>query len=94
VLCENRRKALRRVAVVELEHAAEPNVAPYRTCSDRRQLGRDALVAETLVRAFLMIVLDKGSNRGPEVRFTERHDALQALGLDGPDKPLGKCVQI
>jgi hypothetical protein len=37
---------------------------------------------------------DKRSYCGPEVPFAEWHDSLQALGLGGPHKPLGKRVQI
>src|SRR5205807_1645408 len=52
------------------------------------------LVAQTLVRPFLMIVLDIRSYGGPELPFAEWHDPLQTLGLGGPDKPLGERVQI
>ena len=41
------------IAVVELEHAAEPLTALQRACSDHLCLGRDELVAEALVRPFL-----------------------------------------
>jgi hypothetical protein len=46
---------LRGLAVVELEQAAEPTTAPGRACADRRGLGRDELIAQTLVRPRLMI---------------------------------------
>jgi hypothetical protein len=52
---------LRGLAIVELEHAAEPRTAGNRACADRRWLGRDELVAQTLVRPLLMIMLDKRS---------------------------------
>ena len=60
---------LRGGAVVILEHAAEPLPAPDRTSSDRRGLGRDERVAQTLVGPFLMIMVDKRSDGGPEVPF-------------------------
>jgi hypothetical protein len=41
-----------------------------------------------------MIMLDKGSYGSPEVPFAEWHNPLQALGLGGLNKPLGKGVQI
>src|SRR6266849_6184320 len=75
---------LRCLAVVELEHAAEPSTACDRACADRRCLGRDELVAQTLVRPLLMIMLDKRSDGSPEVPFAEWYDPLQALGLGGP----------
>jgi hypothetical protein len=39
-------------------------------------------------------MLDKRSYGSPEVPFAEWHYPLQALGLGGPNKPLGKRVQI
>jgi Zn-dependent protease with chaperone function len=85
---------LRGLAVIELEYAAEPRTAHDRACADQRGLGRDELVAQTLVRPLLMIMLDKRSYGSPEVPFAEWHDPLQALGLGGLNKPLGKRVQI
>src|SRR5712692_496676 len=85
---------LRGLAVVELEHAAEPRTARDRACADRPWLGRDELVAQTLVRPLLVIMLDERSYGGPEVPFAEGHNPRQALGLGGPHKPLGKRVQI
>jgi hypothetical protein len=85
---------LRSGAVVELEHAAEPLSASDRALSDRRILGRDERVAQSLVGPFLMIVVDKRADSGPEPPFAEGHDARQALGSDRPDKSLGKRVQI
>jgi hypothetical protein len=42
VVCENSaHRGLRGLAVVELEHAAEPRAARDRACADRRCLGRD-----------------------------------------------------
>ena len=41
-----------------------------------------------------MIMLDKRSYSSSEVSFAEGHDPLQALGLGGPNTPLGKGVQI
>jgi plasmid stabilization system protein ParE len=85
---------LRGLTVIELEDAAEPCTAHNRACADRRGLGRNELVAQTLVRPLLVIMLDKRSYGRPEVPFAERHDPLQALGLGRLNKPLGKCVQI
>ena len=41
-----------------------------------------------------MIVKHELPYGSPEVPFAEWHDSLEALGLGGPDKPLGKRVQI
>src|SRR5713226_6759897 len=49
---------LRGLAKAKLEHAAEPRTARDRACADRGSLGRDELVAQTLVRPLLMIMLD------------------------------------
>src|SRR6202521_1352603 len=95
VVCDNSaHRGLRGVAVVEFEQASEPRTARDRACADRCCLGRDELVAQTLVRPLLMIMLDKRSYGSPEVLFAEWHDPLQALGLGRPNKPLGKRVQI
>jgi hypothetical protein len=85
---------LRGLAEVELEHAAEPLTAPDRACVDQLCLGRDEFVARILVWPFLMIMMDELSNGGPEMRFAEGHESREALGLGGPDKPLGKRIQI
>src|ERR1700720_3703240 len=60
--CANtRRRGLRGLAVVEFEQAAEPRTARDQACADLRGHGRDELVAQTLVRPLLVIVLDKRS---------------------------------
>ena len=93
VVCENSaHSGLRSLAVVELEHAAEPRTARDRACADRRGLGRNELVAQTLVRPLLMIMLDTRSDGSPEVPVAEGHESLQALGLGRPNKPLGTRV--
>ena len=89
-----RPKALRGCAVVEPEHAAEAFTAPNRAGAGLGGRGRDAFVAQPLVRPFLMIVINKRSYGSPEVPFAEWHHLRQTLGLDGPDKSLGKRVQI
>ena len=62
--------------------------------SDRRCLGRDEFVAQTLVRPLFTIMMEKFSYGRPEMPFAKEHHSVQALGLGGLDKPLGKCVQI
>src|SRR5712691_12521467 len=85
---------LRGRSVVELEHAAEALPALDWAFSDQRGLGPDEFIAQTLVRPFLMIMVDKRADGRPEVRFTEGHDPRQTLGSGRPDKALGKRVQI
>ena len=46
------------------------------------------------MRPFLVIVIDKRTDGGAEVRFAERHHPRQTLGSDRPDKALRKRVQI
>ena len=75
--------ALRGGAVVELEHAAEAFTAPNRAGADHGGGGRDAFIAQTLVRPFLMIVFDKRSYGSPEVSFAEWHHARQTLECSG-----------
>jgi hypothetical protein len=57
-------------------------------------LGAMSSLPRPWVRPLLMIMLDKRSYGSPEVPFAEWHNPLQALGLGGPNKPLGKRVQI
>ena len=58
--------ALCSLAVVELQHAAEPLTAPYRARSEYRGLRRDELVAQTLVRSFPVMIHERADG-GPEV---------------------------
>ena len=85
VVCENSARVLRGLPVVELEQAAEPLTAPDRACAGDHGLGRDALVAQPLVRPFLMIMLHERSDGSSEVPFAEGHDSRQALGLGAAD---------
>jgi hypothetical protein len=62
VVCENSAGELCGGAVVELEHSAQPLAALHVALTDRRGLAGDDLVAQTLVRPFLMIVIDKRPN--------------------------------
>ena len=83
VLCENSAHGLRGLAVVELEHAPKVLMAPDWACSRRFGFSRDEVVAETLMRPFIMIMIDERADGSPKVRFAEWHDAVQALGFDG-----------
>jgi hypothetical protein len=74
-VCENPADELRAGTVVELQHAAEALAAPNRAGADQWGLGRDARIAQTLVRPFLMVVIDKGSHGTPEVALAEWHDS-------------------
>jgi hypothetical protein len=85
---------LRSLAVVELQQTAEPITTRDLPCSDPRCCWRDELVAQTLVRPFFVIMVDKFSDGRPEMPFAEEHHAIQALGLGGLDKPFGERVQI
>ena len=62
---------LRGLAVVELEQAAESLTTLDLAWSDRRCLGRDEFVAETLVRPFFMIMMEKFSCGRPEMAFAK-----------------------
>ena len=83
VLCENSDHGLRGLAVVELEQAAKLLMALHRAGARQRCFWCDELVAQTLVRPFLVIMIHKRAHSGAEVRFAEWHDAVQALRLDG-----------
>ena len=91
---KTRSVGLRGFSVVELEYAAKLLMAPHRACSRHCCFGGNELVVQALVRPFLLIVIDKRSDGGPEVPFAEWHHSRQTLGLDGPDKSFGKRVQI
>jgi hypothetical protein len=73
---------LRGFSVIELEHAAEPFTAPYWARSEWCALRRDELVAQTLVRSFLVIMIHERADGSPEVFLAERHDSVEALGLE------------
>ena len=90
---KTRPMGLRGCALAELEHAAEPLTAPDGASSDWRGLGRDELIAQTLVRPFLMIMVDIRSDGGPEVPFAQGHQSRQTLGSDRPNKSFGKRIR-
>jgi hypothetical protein len=72
---------LRGLSVGEPEYVAKPLTASHRACSRQPGLGRDEVVAETLVRPFMMIMMDECADGSPEVRFAEWHDDI------GPGSP-------
>ena len=76
VVCENSADRLRGGAVIKLEHAAESLTAPYWARSEWRGLRRDELVAQTLVRSFLVIMIHERADGIPEVFLAERHDSV------------------
>src|SRR5262249_54444944 len=82
------------VSIVELEQAAESLTTLHLACADDRFLRRDELVAQALVRPFLMIMVDEFSDSRPELPFADQHHSVQALGLRGSDKSFGKRVQM
>jgi len=51
-------------------------------------------MTQTLVRPFLVIVVNKFSDGRPKVPFAERDHSRQALGSDRADKSLGKGVKF
>jgi hypothetical protein len=65
----------RGLAVVELEQAAEAFTTRDLACSDHGCPGRDEFVAQTLVRPFLMIVIDKRSDGVSQVPLAEWDDS-------------------
>ena len=85
---------LRGLAIVELEHTAEPLTALEGASSDHLCLRRDELVAEALVRAFFMVMVHELSNGSPEVLLAERDDSFQVLGLGGQDEPFRIGVEV
>ena len=68
---------LRGVTIVELEHAPEALTTLDRTESRRHYRGRDALVAQPLVRPFFVIMSHERADGCPEMRLAEaaRRDA-------------------
>jgi hypothetical protein len=84
---------LRGLTVVELEHAAEPPTASDGASADHRDLRRDELIVQTLVRPFFMIVIDERKHRGPEVPFAAWHEPRQTLGSDRPPKSFRERVR-
>ena len=91
-MCENSAQELRGCTVVKLEHPAQPLAALHVAWADRGGLGRDNLVAQTLVRPFLMIVIDKRLDGVSKVRLAEWYDSRQTLESDRSDKSFRKGV--
>jgi hypothetical protein len=64
----------RGLAVVEREQAAASLTTLHLACSDHRRLWRDELVAQTLVRPFFIVTVDKFSHGRPECPSVFEHD--------------------
>jgi hypothetical protein len=88
VLCENSAHGLRGLAVVELEHAAEPLTALNWACSRQHCLRPDTLVAQTLVWPFLVITAARRC-ASPSGTIRSKHSDL----MDETNHS-GKRVQI
>src|SRR5262245_8002118 len=72
-VCENSGEGLRGLAVVELEHAAQPLTTFQRTCSDHLCPGRDELVAEAGVGAVARSALRPSAGAvGGQARYLSR----------------------
>jgi hypothetical protein len=56
--------------------------------------GAEESVAETLVRAFLVVMGDKLGNGSPQGLFSEQDEAVQAGFFDTAHKSLGMGIQI
>src|SRR5579862_9841151 len=80
--------------MVKPEQTTKPLAAPNGAAGDRRGASHDERVAQTLVRPFLMIVVDEFADSRPKMPFAERYDSRQALGSDRTNKSFGEGIQI
>ena len=74
------------LTVIKLEQPAKFSRRRTGLCLSTLSWG-DELVAETLVRPFLVIMMHKRAHRSAKVPFAEWHDAVQAFGLTGKTNP-------
>ncbi len=81
------------VAAVLAEDATEAFVALDHSLASLSERQRDDVI-ETLVVAFVVVVIEVFTHDSSKVPFAHRHDFTQALGLDRPDEPLGVAVQV
>ena len=82
-------------SVIVLRQSTEPLTRQNAAVADG--LGRhlhDHLIAQALMVAFAMIVLDELANGSPEGRFTDKNDPVQAGFLDRPYEALRVHVEI
>src|SRR5882672_2977831 len=82
-------------SVIVLQQATEPLTRQNATVADA--LGRhrhDQLIAQALMVAFAMIVLDELADGSPERPFTDENHLIQAGFLDRPYEALRVCVEI
>jgi hypothetical protein len=84
-----------RGSAVEPEKPAKSLAALDRTASSRLISRRfDQLVANSLVIALAVVVLDELAHDASKVAFPDRNHLRQRLRLDGPNESLGIGVQI
>ena len=82
-------------SVIVLQQSTEPLTrqnAAVAVCQGRYR--HDQLIAQALMVAFAMIVLDELANGSPEGRFTDKNDPVQAGFLDRPNEALRVRVEI
>ena len=81
--------------MVILQQSSKPLTRQHATVVDGRVCdGHDQLIAQALMIAFAMIVLDELGDGSPERRFTEENHPVQAGFLDRPNEALRVCVEI
>jgi hypothetical protein len=61
------------LAVVELEQAADSLATLHLACADHCRLRRNELVAQPLVWAFFVIMVDKFTDGRLEMPFAQKH---------------------
>ena len=79
---------------IEAKKPTEPLAALDPTVSSGTVDGVDEAIVDPLVIALAVVVRDVLAHRSPKVRFTNRNDLCQALGLDRSHESLRVRVQI
>src|SRR3954462_1994680 len=82
-------------AVIVVQQSTQALLPLDRTgLSHMTRFGAEELIADTLVRAFPMVMRDELGNGGPQRLFSEQNQVVQAGFFDTPDESLGERIQI
>jgi hypothetical protein len=91
----NHRAASSRLAIVIAEQSPEAFTAPDRTSvATPIRLGGNQIIAEALMIALLMIMLQVWGKHHVERPFPQQEHLLEGFLFDRPNEPLGERVQI
>jgi hypothetical protein len=90
----DRPPALRRRSIVVTQDLTDPLTPAHGTTPSSRGRTFDQLVADALMIALMVIVLDKLPHQAAQMPLAYRNDAIEAFRLDRPDKTLRVRVAV